>query len=47
MTALATSGLVVHKAVGVSIAVAALIDATIVPLLLVPALMLLLGRFNW
>ncbi|MEU8844559.1 MMPL family transporter [Streptomyces roseus] len=47
MSALATSGLVVLKAVGVSIAVAVLIDATIVRLLLVPALMVLLGRFNW
>ncbi|MGW7102347.1 MMPL family transporter [Streptomyces sp. NPDC054838] len=47
MSALAASGLVVLKAVGVSIAVAVLIDATVVRLLLVPALMVLLGRFNW
>ncbi|MFD8983734.1 MMPL family transporter [Streptomyces sp. NPDC059564] len=47
MSALTASRLVVLKAVGISIAVAVFIDATIVRLLLVPALMVLLGRFNW
>ncbi|HEY5515675.1 MAG TPA: MMPL family transporter [Pengzhenrongella sp.] len=39
--------LLVIKEVGFSLAVAVLIDATIVRLLLVPATMTLLGRWNW
>jgi RND superfamily putative drug exporter len=39
--------LLVIKEVGFALAVAVLIDATIVRLLLVPATMTLLGRFNW
>jgi uncharacterized membrane protein YdfJ with MMPL/SSD domain len=35
------------KEVGVGIAVAVLIDATIIRALLVPSLMALLGDFNW
>ncbi|MER6256333.1 MMPL family transporter [Streptomyces sp. NPDC001584] len=47
MSALTASRLVVLKAIGISIAVAVFIDATIVRLFLVPALMVLSGRFNW
>ncbi|WP_024288231.1 MMPL family transporter [Cellulomonas sp. KRMCY2] len=39
--------LLVIKEVGFSLAVAVLIDATLVRMLLVPATMTLLGRFNW
>jgi len=39
--------LLVIKEVGFALAVAVLIDATIVRLLLVPATMTLLGRWNW
>ncbi|MBO1750466.1 MMPL family transporter [Actinotalea sp. BY-33] len=39
--------LLVIKEVGFSLAVAVLIDATIVRMLLVPATMTLLGRYNW
>ncbi|MGN0113663.1 MAG: MMPL family transporter, partial [Cellulosimicrobium funkei] len=39
--------LLVIKEVGFALAVAVLIDATIVRLLLVPATMTLLGRYNW
>ena len=39
--------LLVIKEVGFSLAVAVLVDATLVRLLLVPATMTLLGRFNW
>ncbi len=45
--AFATSSIVFIKEVGVGIAVAVLIDATIVRALLVPSLMALLGEFNW
>ena len=47
MAALATSHIVVVKQLGLGAAVAVLIDATIVRALLVPALMALLGRWNW
>ncbi|MCC2274211.1 MMPL family transporter [Streptomyces sp. ET3-23] len=47
MAALATSGLVFLKAVGVGLALAALLDATVVRGLLVPAVMRLAGRANW
>ncbi|NTW40450.1 MAG: MMPL family transporter, partial [Cellulomonadaceae bacterium] len=39
--------LLVIKEVGFSLAVAVLIDATLVRMLLVPATMTLLGRHNW
>ena len=39
--------LLVIKEVGFSLAVAVLIDATLVRLLLVPATMTLLGKWNW
>jgi RND superfamily putative drug exporter len=39
--------LLVIKEVGFSLAVAVLIDATLVRMLLVPATMTLLGRYNW
>ena len=39
--------LLVIKEVGFSLAVAVLIDATLVRMLLVPATMTLLGRANW
>ena len=45
--AFATSELVFIKQLGVGTALAVLIDATIVRALLVPALMRLLGRWNW
>ncbi|MFA1540724.1 MMPL family transporter [Actinomadura monticuli] len=45
--AFATSGITFIKMVGVGMAVAILMDATIVRALLVPAMMRLLGRANW
>ena len=45
--AFATSGVVFIKQVGLGTALAVAIDATIVRALLVPALMALLGRWNW
>jgi RND superfamily putative drug exporter len=45
--AFATSQVVFIKEVGVGTALAVLIDATVVRALLVPALMALLGRWNW
>jgi uncharacterized membrane protein YdfJ with MMPL/SSD domain len=45
--AFATSKIVIVKEVGIGIAVAVLIDASIVRALLVPSLMALLGRWNW
>ena len=45
--AFATSGVIVVKEVGVGIALAVLIDASIVRALLVPSLMAILGRWNW
>ncbi len=45
--AFATSSIVFIKEVGVGIAVAVIIDATIVRALLVPSLMALLGERNW
>ncbi|WP_167536435.1 MMPL family transporter [Streptomyces ficellus] len=47
MVALATSGLVFLKAVGVGLALAAVLDATVVRGLLVPAVMRLAGRATW
>jgi uncharacterized membrane protein YdfJ with MMPL/SSD domain len=45
--AFATSRIVFLKELGVGVALAVLIDATIVRALLVPSLMKLLGRWNW
>jgi uncharacterized membrane protein YdfJ with MMPL/SSD domain len=45
--AFATSQIVVLKELGVGTALAVLIDATIIRALLMPALMQLLGRWNW
>ncbi len=45
--AFATSGITMIKMVGVGMAVAILVDATIVRALLVPAMMRLMGRANW
>lgn len=45
--AFATSGIVMIKMVGVGMAVAIFIDATVVRMLLVPSTMRLLGRANW
>jgi uncharacterized membrane protein YdfJ with MMPL/SSD domain len=45
--AFATSGVLFIKQVGLGTAVAVAIDATLVRALLVPALMALLGRWNW
>ena len=45
--AFATSGVLFIKQVGIGTAIAVAIDATIVRALLVPALMALLGRWNW
>jgi uncharacterized membrane protein YdfJ with MMPL/SSD domain len=43
----ATSRIILIKEVGVGIALAVAIDASIVRALLVPSLMALLGRWNW
>jgi len=45
--AFATGHIVFMRELGLGTAVAVLIDATIVPALLVPALMRLLGDWNW
>jgi uncharacterized membrane protein YdfJ with MMPL/SSD domain len=45
--AFATSGVTFIKMIGVGVAVAILVDATVVRALLVPATMRLLGRVNW
>jgi RND superfamily putative drug exporter len=45
--AFATSQVVLVKEIGVGIALAVLIDASIVRVLLVPSLMAILGRWNW
>jgi RND superfamily putative drug exporter len=47
MAALATSGLVLLKMIGLGLALAVLLDATVVRALLVPAVMRLAGRANW
>jgi putative drug exporter of the RND superfamily len=41
------SELVTTKEIGVGVTVAVLVDATFIRLLLVPATMRLLGRWNW
>jgi len=45
--AFATSSIIFVKEVGIGIAIAVLLDATVVRALLVPALMVLLGSWNW
>ncbi len=45
--AFATSQIIIVKEIGIGIALAVLIDATIVRVLLVPSLMAILGRWNW
>jgi trehalose monomycolate/heme transporter len=45
--AFSTSGIVFMKMIGVGMLVALLIDATVVRILLVPATMKLLGKWNW
>ncbi len=45
--AFATSGIVFIKMIGTGMLIAVLVDATLVRLLLVPATMRLLGRYNW
>jgi RND superfamily putative drug exporter len=45
--AFSTSQVVIVKEIGIGIALAVLIDATIVRALLVPSLMAILGRWNW
>ncbi|GGM51150.1 membrane protein [Longimycelium tulufanense] len=47
MLALATSKLLVLKMIGVGLALAVLLDATVIRVLLVPAVMRLAGRANW
>ena len=44
---LALSRLSLNKALGVTFATAILLDATVIRLLLVPALMQVLGNLNW
>jgi uncharacterized membrane protein YdfJ with MMPL/SSD domain len=43
----ATSGVLVVKIIGIGLAIAIIVDATIVRALLMPATMRLLGRLNW
>jgi uncharacterized membrane protein YdfJ with MMPL/SSD domain len=45
--AFATSQVIIVKEIGIGIALAVLIDASIVRALLVPSLMAILGRWNW
>jgi len=45
--AFATSQIIIVKEIGIGIALAVLIDATIVRALLVPSLMAILGHWNW
>jgi RND superfamily putative drug exporter len=45
--AFATSELGIIKALGVGLAIAVVVDATVVRLLLLPATMQLMGRWNW
>jgi RND superfamily putative drug exporter len=45
--AFATSKVIVVKEIGIGVALAVLIDASIVRALLVPSLMAILGRWNW
>ena len=43
----AFTSLLVTKAIGVGLAVAVAVDASVVRILMVPAFMRLLGRWNW
>jgi uncharacterized membrane protein YdfJ with MMPL/SSD domain len=45
--AFATSQIILVKEIGIGVALAVLVDATIVRALLVPSLMAILGRWNW
>jgi len=45
--AFAFTSIIITKAIGVGLAVAVALDATVVRVLLVPAVMRLLGRWNW
>ena len=45
--AFATADIVIIKSLGVGMAIAIALDATIVRALLVPATMRLMGRYNW
>jgi RND superfamily putative drug exporter len=47
VAAFATSGIIFIQMIGVGLALAVIIDATIVRALLVPATMRLMGRWNW
>jgi RND superfamily putative drug exporter len=47
VSTLALSHLTINKSVGVTFGVAILLDATVIRLLLVPAMMRLLGELNW
>jgi RND superfamily putative drug exporter len=47
LVSLATSGIVVLKLLGLTLALAIVVDATVVRCLLVPALMRLMGEANW
>ncbi|MGW6513710.1 MMPL family transporter, partial [Streptomyces niveus] len=47
MAALALSSLVLLKLIGVGLALAVLLDCTVIRALLVPAVMRLAGRANW
>jgi RND superfamily putative drug exporter len=46
-SAFLTAQLVIIKAFGLGIAVAVIVDATIIRAILVPATMRLLGKWNW
>ena len=43
----AFTSIVITKALGVGLAVAVALDATVIRILMVPAAMRLLGRWNW
>jgi RND superfamily putative drug exporter len=45
--AFAFTGIVLTKAIGLGLAVAVFVDATIIRILLVPATMRILGDWNW
>ena len=43
----AFTSILITKAIGVGLAVAVLLDATVIRILMVPAAMRLIGRWNW
>jgi RND superfamily putative drug exporter len=47
VSTLALSHLSINKSIGVTFGAAVLLDATVIRLLLVPAMMKLLGGLNW